>query len=62
MSDDDDDDEDIEDTVDFFRQCTDTQLENNLRDEWAAYKHRNYLEALAAAAERGWTVRKGERI
>jgi hypothetical protein len=56
------DDDDTEDTIQFFRQCTDAQLEHNLKKKWEAYKHRNYNEVRIAAAERGWTVRNGKRI
>lgn len=46
----------------FGRQCSDAQLEHNLKREWDAHRHRDYPSLLIAASERGWTVRKGERI
>lgn len=55
-------DDNIEDRIQFFRQCTDAQLEHNLKREWDAYKHRDYDAARIAAAERGWTVHNGERV
>lgn len=50
------------DFVAYCRQCTDKQLENVLKDEYAAYQHRDYPSAQLAAAERGWVVVDGERI
>ena len=51
-----------DDFVQYCRQATDAQLANILRDEYNAYQHRDYPSARIAAAERGWTVHKGERI
>lgn len=54
--------DDKEDTLQFFRQCTDTQLEHNLAFEYDRYNHGDYDMARIAAAERGWTVRSGRRL
>jgi hypothetical protein len=51
-----------EDFVGFCRQATDSQLEAILIDEWKRFEHGDYASARLAAAERGWTVRNGERI
>lgn len=51
-----------EDFVEFCRQCTDKQLENVLRDEYARYQHGDYISAKLAAAERGWRVFSGQRL
>lgn len=50
-----------EDFINYCRQCSDSQLTHVLRDEYARYKHGDYYLALVAAAERGWSVNKGER-
>lgn len=50
------------DVVEYCRKCTDSQLEEVLRREYAAFEHRDYPSAQLAAAERGWTVVKGERL
>lgn len=47
--------------VAFCRQATDFQLENILKFEWDAFKHRDYKSAEKAAIERGWIVEKGKR-
>jgi hypothetical protein len=49
------------DVVQYCRQCTDRQLEEVLRKEWAAHKHRDYPSAVKVSEERGWTVKNGER-
>ena len=51
-----------EDFINFCRKSTDAQLENILRDEYKRYRHGDYDNARIAAAERGWTVKNGERI
>lgn len=48
--------------VEYCRKCTDDQLKNVLKKEWDAYGHRDYASARIAAAERGWTVKDGERV
>jgi hypothetical protein len=48
--------------VQFCRNATDAQLETILQQEWAAFEHRDYASAEAAATERGWTVQDGQRI
>lgn len=50
-----------ENFVQFCRGLTNKQLENVLMDEWKAHGHRDYGSAVAAATERGWTVKDGER-
>lgn len=50
-----------EDFTLYCRTLTDAQLEEVLRKEWAAFEHRDYPSAVVAAAERGWTVKAGER-
>ena len=50
---------------DFVAYCeglSDRQLENVLQAEWQAHGHRDYPSAELAAAKRGWTCKKGERV
>lgn len=51
-----------DDFVQYCRQCTDSQLEAVLEDEYKAFRHRDYPSARLAAAERGWRVERGVRI
>lgn len=51
-----------ENFVQFCRGLTNKQLENVLLDEWKAHEHRDYPSAVAAATERGWSVKDGERL
>lgn len=49
----------------FFLFCqfaTDKQLENIIRKEFEANRANDYAAACRVAAQRGWTVIKGERV
>ena len=55
-----------ESSIQYFKQCTDAQLENCLADEFVRHQQHahgdSYAEAQVAAASRGWIVRNGKRV
>lgn len=51
-----------DDSIIFFKNCSDQQLEHNLKKEWDAYNHRDYASARVAAEARGWDIGKGLRL
>jgi hypothetical protein len=46
----------------FCQFATDKQLENIIRKEFEANRAGDYAAACTVAAQRGWTVNKGERL
>jgi hypothetical protein len=51
-----------QDFVDFCQLATNKQLEEILRKEFKAKRADDYAAACNVAAQRGWTVNKGERL